>query len=489
MAAMEKMWRWAVALGGSIFLCLMVSPASGGEVEDRIRALEAQQRAIDAQQRANAEELERLKGEQLQLKKEATAAATALPTFDYRRGNGLFIEAGDKSWGLRLRGRFHYRVMFWPDDDAVAASGFSQGDIALRRVRPRINYFWDNRFYEFDFEIDTGADRSFQIQHGEFHVHFENLNPYLPTFTIGPRVSQFFNEHDTNWGSSTGGLFDRSMFQDGAGLGAGTANNAGGLFWDEIPIGPGEMLFQAVYSNQGLTSIADQERPNTDKRAAHVAFNIKPFSKLKNKWINGIDLGVGYQLDRVHPDEDGRGFFRVRTTERQRLALIEVARDLDPESKRHYVTPGFGWKIGPYWLRTAFGWNKGEFATGGDVEGWMWRIAHELFIWSPKGFLTGSVNAPGSVMFFTGFERDNYKGDNNGLRACSSSGVGNCERAYASNANAGLWYFIERRLRVGFEYGHYRVNKIGRGAADLKNVNQGDSVKFNTFELGITYDF
>ena len=488
MAGEKKIPRGIVTFVGILFLCFTVSPASAGEIEDRIRKLEAEQRANEAEQRANAEELARLKDQQMELKREATEAAAAMPTFEYRPRAGLFMEAADKSWGLRFRGRFHYRLMFWPDDQAQDQSGFSQGDIALRRIRPRFNYFWDNRFYEFDFEINTEPDRSFNIQHAELHVHFKNLNPYLPTFTIGPRVSQFFNAHDTNWGSSTGGLFDRSMFQDGAGLGAATVNNAAGLFWNEVPIGPGEMLFEAVYSNQGLTSIEDQERPNTDKRAAHVAFNIKPFSKLKNKWINGIDLGVGYQLDRIHPDEDGRNFFRVRTTERQRLALIEVARDLDPESQRHYVAPGFGWKIGPYWLRTAYGWNKGEFVTGGDVKGWMWRIAHELFVWSPKGFLTGSVNTPGSVMLFTGFERDNYRAANNGLRECGSGG-GDCTSAYASSANAGLWYSIRPGLRVGFEYGHYRVNKIGRGAGDLKNVDPGDSVKFNTLEFGVAYDF
>ena len=278
------------------------------------------------------------------------------------------------------------------------------------------------------------------------------------------------------------------MFQDGAGIGAGSQNNAIGLFWEDVPIGPGELLFQGIYSNQGLTNIADETRPNTDKRAAHVAFNYQPFSKIKNKWLEGIDVGVGYQLDRIHPDEDGRGFFRVRTTERQRLALIEVARDLDPESMRHYVTPGFGWKIGPYWLRTAVAWNKGEFADGGDVRGWMWRISNELFLWSPKGFLTGSVNTPGSLMAFTGFERDDYRADNNGLRECSSSGE-NCERAHAYNANAGMWYFVRPRLSLGLEYGFYHVNKIGRGADDLKDVNPGDRVDFHTLEFGVRYDF
>lgn len=279
------------------------------------------------------------------------------------------------------------------------------------------------------------------------------------------------------------------MFQDGAGLGAGTLNNGAGLSWDGLSVGPGEMLFQAIYSNQGLTSIADQERPNTDKRSVHIGFNIEPFKKIKSKWIQGIDLGLGYQLDRIHPDEDGRDFFRVRTTERQRLRLIEVNRDL--KDNRHYITPGLGWRVGPYWLRTAFGVNRGELVGGGNVNGWMWRIGHELFVWSrPKGFLTGSNRTPGSLMFFTTFERDNYMGDKNSLRDCSSTVVGaECRRAHASVANVGFWYFIVPNLSVGMEYAHYRVNKIGRGAADLKNVDPGDSVKFNTLELGIRFDY
>ncbi len=472
----------------ALWALLLIAPTAhadeAGDIQERITILENEVAKVKPLE----EELERLKAAHKQLRNEATAAAAAMPEFSYRPGGGLTIQAADKSWGLRFRGRFHYRVLTWPDDQALDQSGFSQFDLALRRVRPRIIYYWDNRFYELDIELDFGADRGVQMQHGELHVHFERLNPYLPDLVIGPRVSAFFNRHDTNWSSTTGGLFDRSMFQDGAGIGAGSQNNAIGLFWDDVPVGPGELLFQGIYSNQGLTNLADQSRPNSDKRALHAAFNWQPFSKMKNKWLRGIDLGVGYQLDRVHPDESGRNFFRVRTTERQRLRLIEVERDLDSESMRHYITPGFGWRIGPYWLRTALGWNKGKFASGGDVKGFMFRIAHELFVYSPKGFFTGSVNTPGAVMLFTGFERVDYDTDNNGLRNCSSAG-GSCEGAYARNANVGFWYFIRPRLSVGAEYGFYHVNKIGRGADDLKGVSRGDSVDFNTLEFGIRYDW
>jgi len=33
-------------------------------------------------------------------------------------------------------------------------------------------------------------------------------------------------------------------------------------------------------------------------------------------------------------------------------------------------------------------------------------IGHDLFMWSPKGFLTGSANTPGSILVGTHFERD-----------------------------------------------------------------------------------
>src|SRR3989338_4519627 len=73
---------------------------SAGEVDERIKALEEVQRA-------NAEELARLKGEQMELKKEAVAAAAALPTFQYRPGSGLRIIAADRSWSLGTSYEMH----------------------------------------------------------------------------------------------------------------------------------------------------------------------------------------------------------------------------------------------------------------------------------------------------------------------------------------------------------------------------------------------
>src|SRR3989304_1841975 len=100
MTAKQSPWRSLIAVGGILLLCVAVSRASAGEVEDRIRKLEANQQA-------NAEELARLKGEQMELKKEATAAAAALPTFEYRPGRGLTIKAADRSWSLNKTYELH----------------------------------------------------------------------------------------------------------------------------------------------------------------------------------------------------------------------------------------------------------------------------------------------------------------------------------------------------------------------------------------------
>ncbi len=201
--------------------------------------------------------------------------------------------------------------------------------------------------------------------------------------------------------------------------------------------------------------------------------------------------------------------------------MIEVNEDL--KGARWYLTPGIGWKVGPYWLRMATGYNRGRFSNingsrkkpgrGSMVRGNMWRVMHELWAWSPKGFMTGSHNRPGSIMLFTGFERTDYEAPNDGLRDCgagtttsttfvddpgtpgfdsdpvTTTNQNECTRASAHLFTIGGWYVVRPGLEVGLEYGRYSVNKIGRGAADIKGVNPGDDVDFDTFELGIRVEW
>ena len=84
------------ALGSALMLLLMVASTARSEsVDDKIKVLEA--------------ELTELKEQQIELKKEATAAAAAMPSFSYRPGNGVMIEAADKSWSFRHSFESHFR--------------------------------------------------------------------------------------------------------------------------------------------------------------------------------------------------------------------------------------------------------------------------------------------------------------------------------------------------------------------------------------------
>ena len=83
---------WGFAALGSMLTALLLAavPAGAQGVDDKIKALE--------------QELTDLKSQQIELKKESTAAAAALPTFSYRPGNGVDISAADKSWSALLDG-------------------------------------------------------------------------------------------------------------------------------------------------------------------------------------------------------------------------------------------------------------------------------------------------------------------------------------------------------------------------------------------------
>ena len=84
---------WGFGALGFMLTALLLAavPAWAQSVDDKIKALE--------------QELGQLKSQQVELKKEATAAAAALPSFSYRPGNGVDIDSGGQVVGAPLRYR------------------------------------------------------------------------------------------------------------------------------------------------------------------------------------------------------------------------------------------------------------------------------------------------------------------------------------------------------------------------------------------------
>jgi hypothetical protein len=92
-AKMKKGFWGFTALGFILTAMLLVAmPVGAQSVDEKIKALE--------------QELSALKDQQIELKKEATAAAAALPSFSYRPGNGLNIEAA-QGVGIRFSMETH----------------------------------------------------------------------------------------------------------------------------------------------------------------------------------------------------------------------------------------------------------------------------------------------------------------------------------------------------------------------------------------------
>ena len=71
-------------------LLAAAAPVRADDVDQRIRSLEDELARLKSEQT-------QVKAEQIELRKEATAAETALPNFSYRPGSGMLIETADKS--------------------------------------------------------------------------------------------------------------------------------------------------------------------------------------------------------------------------------------------------------------------------------------------------------------------------------------------------------------------------------------------------------
>ncbi|HEX6173129.1 MAG TPA: hypothetical protein VF089_03875, partial [Candidatus Binatia bacterium] len=118
---------------GMLSAFLLATPVLAQNVDDKIQALE--------------QELMQLKEQQIELKKEATEAAAAMPSFSYRPGNGLNVEAADKAWSFRASLESHFRMNFLSGRDEI---GRTNGEIEGRRFRPSFFYCLNNCLWELE---------------------------------------------------------------------------------------------------------------------------------------------------------------------------------------------------------------------------------------------------------------------------------------------------------------------------------------------------
>jgi len=465
---MEKgFWRFAAL--GSMLAALLVAavPAGAQNVDDKIKALE--------------QELSSLKSQQMELKKEATAAAAALPSFSYRPGNGIDITAADKSWGIRFGMEVNLRALFESGQDAV---GRTNGEVMLRRWRPNIFYCIDNCLYEIEMAWDmdgfgTGNAKnsindatSSILQRGVVHFHLENLNPFLPTVDIGGDISTSLSL-SRQGSSAVGAQLEYDLTSRNIGPNTGRAGWGYVFNWDDrslsgigIPGRIGRYQFAVASIAEGDDNLSS----NTDRKDFNTYISIFPFSQLKNKWIQGFMFEFGAWFCNVDQRasapggnivDNGCSRFRLRDNgDSARQTLFDTGANSIGKGLFTFLMPGITWEIGPYRIRGAGAFAQAEdknftpppvaggaVALRGKKRANMFLIGHDLYLWSPKGWLTGSANTPGSILVGTSFQRNNVVCET--PRCNPNINGGQFHRGTYLVREWDLWYFIAPRMSIG----------------------------------------
>ena len=474
---MKKHGRLLTAFGfllAGVFV--LAAPAFAQSVDDKIKSLE--------------QELSQLKDQQIEMKKEATAAAAALPSFEYRPGNGLNIEAADKAWGLRFTIETHFRYEF---ESGRSHIGRTEGELMGRRFTPGVLYCINNCLWEIEATLDldcfgtgngknsTYTSTSSILQRGAVNFHAENLNPWLPTVQFGMDIQNAGGGSLARQGSgSVGAQAEYDLLTRNNGFNTGRAGQGMVLNWDDRSLSgigiPGRIgKFQV-----GMSSIGEGDDGLSsfkDKKSFNEYLSIQPFSEVKNKWISGLTFEYGVWVCNV----DLRGMngcdrYRIQDHgDGGRQTLFDTGAGSIGNGLTTAMGPGVVWSVGPYTLRAmgSFEQSADEGGTRGKKRAHNFLIGHDLYLWSPKGFLTGSATTPNSILVGTHFERNDMSvdcsnrpgGGSSGI-LCANTGIGGHITQFHRNTillrEWDLWYVIAPRMNVG-------LNVLWYDAANLRN--------------------
>jgi hypothetical protein len=444
-------------LASTLALSLMMAPTARSQgIDDKIKSLE--------------QELTQLKEQQIDMKKEATAAAAAMPTFSYRPGNGVMIEAADKSWSLRASLEAHYRMLFESGDSDV---GRTNGEIMGRRVRPYFYYCVNNCFIESEigFDLDgfgtgnaknsTNTGGNSILQRAAVHFHFEKLNPWLPTFDTGMDISTTGAAAISRQGSSDIGVQrEYDMGTRNVSLNTGRSGQGINLRWDDRSLSGIGIPGRISRFSMAMASISEGDDGRSSFKDAGQNFDgylgINPFSQLKNKWLRGLllEFGAWFCNNKGYDGNTDNGCARVRMQDHGDAAkqvLFDTGADSVGKGWYKTYSPGIAWTIGPYRLRAMGFWldDNGKATSGGNAntgakkKAHDFLIGHDLFIWSPKGFLTGSPTTAGSILLGYSFERNDLS-----CNACTGTHFGDFHRNRIILNQWGIAYFFAPRMSV-----------------------------------------
>jgi hypothetical protein len=215
----------------------------------------------------------------------------------------------------------------------------------------------------------------------------------------------------------------------------------------------------------GVRSGADDTQRNTDRKDFNTYLGINPFPQLKNKWLSGLlfETGAWFCNNDNRALSSGCNRLQIRDLgDGGRQTLFDTGATIG-DGLATFIMPGISWEIGPYTLRTAGGFQRYEDRGGsrGHKKGNMFLIGQDLFLWSPKGFLTGSANTPGSILIGTHFERTDVSCITAAL--CGSINGGQFHRNRILPREWDLFYFVAPRMSIGTHIIWYDASNLQNG--------------------------
>ena len=108
-----------------------------------------------------------------------------------------------------------------------------------------------------------------------------------------------------------------------------------------------------------------------------------------------------------------------------------------------------------------------------------WLVALDQYVWSPKGWLTGSPNIVGSILVGTHFERNQLWCDPGTQRnaACLAAPEmgGQFHRNTVLLREWDLWYFIAPQMSVGAHWMWYDASNLTTGPGSDQQALFGKS--------------
>jgi hypothetical protein len=296
--------------------------------------------------------------------------------------------------------------------------------------------------------------------------------------------------------SAVGTQMDYDHLSRNNGFNTGSAGWGIVLNWDDKSLNgigiPGRInRFQLAYAVAGKGS--DNTQINTDHKDFSTFLGFTPMADVKNKWLNGLQFEFGAwfcQVDdraqagnscnRLRLRDNGNAGIQTIFDSNLVTAIGGVSTTIG-RGVQTFLMPGIGYQVGPYRLRVVGGFQQYSGGNNdvtisqafkGNPSGNMFLIAHDLFLWSPKGFLTGSANTTGSILVGTHFQRDNA--DMNCVTpasaVCFGAGAANngeFHRVRVLVREWDAWYFVAPRMSIGANFMWYDASNLrqGRGQA------------------------